>query len=300
VLPIVVLPTFIGISNFVGPASVTAGGPAPRLVALIALGVAVGVALMVGGTILAAGAETVLHRATIAPDRDERGTSPGPVPAPAAGSPADVGPGTARVATIRLVLLVPVAVVVALAVPSWVAAAYRELTLPSDVATPLVVRVVAGAPVASAAVLAAWLAGEVAGGFATRRAVLLDAPPARALGQGLLDVVRFPAGTALTTLAALAVSLAAFVPAVVAVAAAWDAVRGALAGGADPIGAFAATLLLVVAWVAALALAGIAAAWRATLATAELLRRPGAADDRAQASPDGARARHDRAGPPVG
>ena len=34
-------------------------------------------------------------------------------------------------------LLVPVVLVVALAVPAWVAAAYRELTLPSDVATPL-------------------------------------------------------------------------------------------------------------------------------------------------------------------
>ncbi|HYN48246.1 MAG TPA: hypothetical protein VER83_05220, partial [Candidatus Nanopelagicales bacterium] len=34
-LPIVVVPTFVGLANFVGPASVSAEGPGPRLVALV-------------------------------------------------------------------------------------------------------------------------------------------------------------------------------------------------------------------------------------------------------------------------
>ena len=65
-LPIVVAPTFIGLANFVGPASVSAGGPGPRLIALIVAGVAAAAVLVVVGTCVAAAAEVALHRATAA------------------------------------------------------------------------------------------------------------------------------------------------------------------------------------------------------------------------------------------
>lgn len=276
--PIVVLPTIIGISNFVGPAAVTADGPGPRLVAL---GVAalIGVAaLVVAATLLAAVAETALHRATLAAASGEGARSPVVPRAPLA--PVGVGRGTARVAAIRLVLLAPVLATVAFALPPWVAAAYRELTLPSDVATPLVARILAGAPAASAAVLLAWLAAEVVGGFAARRAVLLDAGWPRALGSGLLDPLRAPVGAALTTAAGLALAIGATALGVVALAAAWDAVRRPLVDqGLSPV-SLAGTLLLVGSWVVVLGLAGIAAAVRATLVTFELLRhRPRAPGD---------------------
>jgi hypothetical protein len=281
--PILVLPTFVGLANLVGPASVSAAGPGPRLVAIIVAGVAAGAALVIAGTVLAAAAETVLHRATVegrprgSGDPDDPGWKSGPA------DPADVlrvsGPvagvrrGIARIAAIRLVLLVPVAAAASVAIPGWVAVAYRELTLPSDVAIPLPIRVLEGAPALSVLVAAAWLAGEVVGGFAARRAVLLDAKVPRALAAGLVDPLRFPLGTILTVAAALAASLLVLVPAAWAVAAAWDAARHALVDDAGAVAALVTTMLLAAAWLAALLGAGIAAAWRATLMTAELLRR---------------------------
>ncbi len=236
-LPIVVLPTFLGIANVVGPASVSAAGPSPRLVALVAAGVAGVTALVLVGTAIAAAAETALHRATVAPDPDDAvepagpgGTRPPDGP-PAAGStrPPDglpdgggsfmvlapaVGAGraTARVFALRVVLLVPVVAVGALAVPAWVAVAYRELTLPSDVAAPLLLRVLAGAPRASSAVLVAWLGAEIVGGFATRRAVLFDASAARALGSAVVDPFRAPVGTTATAVSAIGLSVLALAP----------------------------------------------------------------------------------------
>jgi hypothetical protein len=264
-LPIVVVPTFVGLANFVGPASVSAEGPGPRLVALIALGVATGLALAVAGTLVAAAAEVALHRATVV-EAEARGVA-------SVAMPAAAGRAVVRVAALRLLLLVPVAAVAAVAVPAWIAVAYRELTLPSDVATPLVARVLAGAPAASVAVLGAWLAAEVVGGFAARRAALLGASVPRALAGGLLDSLGAPLGTALTVAAALGASVLVLVPAWWAAGAAWDVARHALAGGTDALAALGAALLLAAAWLAVLALAAIAAAWRATLITMELLRR---------------------------
>lgn len=267
VLPIVVVPTFIGLANFVGPASVTAGGPGPRLVALVVAALTAGLAVAVLGTLVAAAAEVALHRSTVAmPEaRAVVGT----------GEPGRAGPAVARVAVIRLVLLVPVSVVFAIAIPTWVAVAYRELTLPSDLGVPLAARVLVGAPAASSAVLGTWLVAEVVGGFAARRASLLGASAWRALVGGILDPLRAPVGTILTVAAALGVSVVLLVPAVWALAAAWDAARHALADGSDLLLALGAALLLAAAWFAALGLAALAAAWRATLGTMELLRRRG-------------------------
>ena len=259
-LPIVVLPTFVGLANFVGPASVSAEGPGPRLVALVALGVATALALAVAGTLVAAAAEVALHRATV--------VAGGPLE-----PPSSAGRAVARVATLRLLLLVPLAAAAAAAVPAWIAVAYRELTLPSDVAAPLLARVLAGAPAASLAVLATWLAAEVVGGFAARRVVLLDASIPRALAGGILDPLRAPLGTALTVAAAVAATVLLLAPAWWSVGAAWDVARRVLAAGPEPLAALGVALLLAAAWLGVLALAGIAAALRATLVTMELLRR---------------------------
>ncbi len=309
-LPIVVLPTFIGIANVVGPASVSAAGPSPRLVALIAAGVAAVGALVLVGTLVAAAAETALHRATVAPDPSgSRDAAPG---LPALDQRA--GPGfmaleprgslrraVARVAGLRLLLLAPVAIATAVAIPAWITAGYRELTLPSDVAVPLGLRVVAGAPVASGAILLVWLAAEVVGGFATRRAALLDASLLRSLAGGAGDTLRAPAGTALTVAVALLLSAVILAPAAWAVGAAWEAARRVLVGEVDALAALAVAVALAAAWAVALVLAGIAAAGRATLVTAELLRRgrlPGTRSPADPSAPSGG-ARHAATGPPV-
>jgi hypothetical protein len=289
VLPIVVVPTFVGLANFVGPASVSAGGPGPRLVALLVAGLAAAFALLVVGACVAAAAEVALHRATVAtPEagsvvaiapRADASAAAGDPPADgqrAGAGDADAG-GTvravARVAGVRLVLLVPVAVAAAVAIPAWVAVAYRELTVPSDVAAPLAARVLAGAPAASILVVATWLAAEIVGGFAARRSALLEASIRRALAGGIVDPFRAPLATALTVAAALGATVVVLVPTWWATSAAWDAARYALAGGLDALAALGAALLMAAAWLAGLVLAAIAAAWRATLVTMELLRR---------------------------
>jgi hypothetical protein len=271
VLPIVVVPTFIGLANFVGPASVSAGGPGPRLIALIVAGLAAAVALVVVGACVAAAAEVALHRATVA--TPEAGSVVPIAPRADTQAPAGSLRAVARVAGVRLVLLVPVAVATAVAIPAWVAVAYHELTVPSDVAAPLAARVVAGAPAASIAVVVTWLAAEIVGGFAARRSALLGTSIPRALARGMADPFRAPLATALTVVAALGATVVVLVPTWWATGAAWDAARQALAGETGVVAAFGTALLLAAAWLAGLALAGIAAAWRATLVTMELLRR---------------------------
>ena len=267
VLPIVVVPTFIGLANFVGPASVSAGGPGPRLVTLIVLGLAAAVAMVVVGACVAAAAEVVLHRATAATPEAES------IVVDAASDAGGTARAIGRVAGVRLALLVPVVVAAAVAIPAWVTVAYRELTVPSDVAAPLAARVLAGAPAASILVVATWLAAEIVGGFAARRSALLGTSTARALARGIADPFRAPVATGLTVVIALGITVVALAVTWWATGAAWDAARRALASSTDVLAALTPALALAGVWLAGLALAAVAAAWRATLVTMELLRR---------------------------
>jgi hypothetical protein len=226
-------------------------------------------ALVVVGACVAAAAEVALHRATVATPEARAVVASGPRDAGDAGTVRAIS----RVAGTRLILLVPVAIVAAVAIPAWVAVAYRELTVPSDVATPLAARVLAGAPLATVAVLGAWLAAEVVGGFAVRRSALLGASIPRALHAGFVDPFRAPLATALTVAVALGATVLALVATWWVTGVAWDAARQALGGGLDAPAALGAALLMAAAWLAGLVLAAGAAAWRATLVTMELLRR---------------------------
>jgi hypothetical protein len=117
-LPIVVLPTFIGIANALGPASVSAGGPSPRLVAVIVAAVAALTALVLVGTVVAAAAETTLHRATVTPDPEDVPAQAAPAgetaQRPAAQRPAAQRPAAQRPAAQR-----PAAQRPAQVSPSW-------------------------------------------------------------------------------------------------------------------------------------------------------------------------------------
>lgn len=271
VVPMLVLPTFVGISNTVGPTSVTAAGPTQRLIAMIATWLGVALVAIVGGTLIAAASEVALHRATVAPGADGAGRW---FPSVAIAVTAPSSRRTAlRVATVRLGLLLPVAIALAAAVPAWVQVAYRELLLPSDLAVPLPVRVIAGAPLQAAVAVAAWLAAEVLGGLAARRVALHGSSVAAALRAAAGDVARSPVSSILTLAVAIAGTLLVLVPAVVVVGVAWDRARIALVDGTDAAAVIAATLVLVVAWTGCLVVAGIAAAWRSALWTAELARR---------------------------
>ncbi|MDR3544368.1 MAG: hypothetical protein P4L30_01200, partial [Candidatus Limnocylindrales bacterium] len=233
VVPMLVLPTFIGLSNTVGPTSVTAAGPTPRLVAMIATWLAIGIAAIVGGTLVASAAEIALYRATVAP---QEGDPPGGDDSPdVRGSARSWRRPVRRVATVRLALLVPVGAALAVAVPPWVQVGYDELVLPSNLAVPFPVRVVAGAPWATAAVIVTWLACEVLGGLAARRIVLRGSSIGGALVGAIADVVSAPVTTFLTFVVAIAGTLLVVVPAVMLVAAAWDGARIALVDDTDVV-----------------------------------------------------------------
>jgi hypothetical protein len=287
VIPMLVMPSFIGIANTVGPTSVTAAGPTPRLVALIAAWCGIALAAIVGGTLVAAAAEVALHRATVTPGTDGatgRGVAfPWRWVAAASAGGAGASPDVAgtppargvvrRVAVARLVLIVPVALALVAAVPGWVGVAYQELLLPSDLAIPLPLRVIAGAPIAAIVVVAAWLLAEVIGGLAARRIVLDGSSVAGAIGAAAGEVARAPASALLTLGLSLAGTLPVLVPAVVVVGVAWDRARVALVDATDGVAVIVSTLVLVAAWAACLGVAAIAAAWRSALWTAELARR---------------------------
>ena len=91
---------------------------------------------------------------------------------------------------IRLISLLPLAIAFAAGVQRLGQITYLELTLPTDLVTPIAIRVAARAPEVVSAILLAWLFGETWGGVATRLAVLRSAGLARALGGGLTLLLR--------------------------------------------------------------------------------------------------------------
>ena len=134
--PIVVLPTPTGIQNALGgPVStLVVGTPSPAMVGLIAGGLVAALGLLSAGLLLGAWSERQAIGIALEAAGDEAMLDPIP--------DLDGAPGTGRVAVVRLLGLLPV---VAVAIVAWqplYAAAYHELVLPDDLASPLGIRVV--------------------------------------------------------------------------------------------------------------------------------------------------------------
>jgi hypothetical protein len=247
VLPILVPPSLVGLATFIGPASITPDGPTAGLIARIAIAVGLAGAALLAGTTLGALAEIALIETAR------------PVPDPSA-------PGLLRrVVLIRLVSLGPVALALGFGLQRLGEIAYLELTLPTDLVTPMPIRVAARAPEVVAAIVAAWLLGETWGGLATRLAVLRGASLVRSLVGGLIFIVRRIVLVVPVLLVSLA--LAGLVLGAVVALISWSfgLVRDALLGGAGPSGVLAmagATLLFVGCWVGGLGAAAVLASWR--------------------------------------
>ncbi|HLY14343.1 MAG TPA: hypothetical protein VKR24_08330 [Candidatus Limnocylindrales bacterium] len=246
VVPVVFLPSLVGLATFIDPASITPTGPTAGLVIRIAVAAVVVVAALLAGTLAAGAAEIDLIRA---------------------GSSADIArPGELRrVGLIRLIGLIPVAIALALGIERLGEIVYQELTLPTDLVTPIVIRVASRAPDVVAAIIVAWLFGETWAGLATRLAVIRGASLVAALAGGLVLIVRrAPAVVALLASSSL-VALLVLGVAISLVGGSWDLVQQVLLGGAG-IGTVAgmagSVLLFASAWLVALVAAGILATWR--------------------------------------
>jgi hypothetical protein len=158
-LPIVTLPTPAALATALSPAvsSLAFGGLTPALALVIVM--AAVLALAVVGAVCLLGAwldRELLREAADDDDLELRW-------APVHGSLRDA-------VALRLAAHLPTLAAAGYATVRLIAAGYDELLSPGDVAVPLFLRIAGRAPDAIAVVLAAWLAGEVLGGLAARRA----------------------------------------------------------------------------------------------------------------------------------
>jgi hypothetical protein len=260
ILPIVVLPTPVGIANAIGPALVgfVFGGPSPAFVQLVATVVLVALGWLVGSTALGAWLDLALA-AEVASDEEVR-----------------LDPGRQRVAparalVVRLAAHVPTAIVLAWSSVLIVAATYQELTSPGDAALPIPLRVVLRVPAPVALLAVAWLVGEAVGGAGLRR-LARGGSIGRSLVEGVVAVAR-PSGLATLVLTTLVVA-ASLVPLVVVAAVAWEKARLLLLEGADAGAVVLGVTLFLATWLAGLVVAAVGVAFRQAAWTLEVAHRP--------------------------
>jgi hypothetical protein len=261
-LAIVPFPSAVGLANLVGPTTVTAAGLTNGAIVLLTVVVAVFAVLLVAGTGVGAATDAVLATAFDGPDE-----APGAVPG-AGGAP---GPTLIRLTTIRLVTYVVLVVAFAVAAKPVYDALYAELTAPTDVATPLVARVVREAAGTLLLVALVWLLVEVVGGLAVRSAVRDGVGVGGAFRRAVGRIVRRPLPTLATTVLDL-VGLIVLAAPLVASAAAWSEVRALVEERADPTAIAGTMVVLAATWIGALLVAAIASTWRGLLWSAEALR----------------------------
>jgi hypothetical protein len=172
-----------------------------------------------------------------------------------------------RILAARLVTQIPLAVALAWGAVRVVAVTYDELVVPSDTATPIVVRVVRAAPEVVLVVVLAWLLGEILGAVAARRIALDGEGVGAALRAAGVRSIRNPLAALARFLLPTAVLALVLVPSAFATATAWEALGAALRGGSDPIAVLITVVLFVGLWVAGLFLVAIVSAWRAAVWT---------------------------------
>jgi hypothetical protein len=266
IVPIVILPTPVGLANVIAP-TLTAfvfGGVSPSFIALVAALSAVILLWLVGGGRLAAGTEEALI-AAVAADEDI-----------AAGFGREPGAGGRawRILVARLIAYTPLAAALAWGAARVVEVTYRELTAPSDAVTPVGLRVLREVPDAVALIVGTWVVGEIVGALAARLIVLDRAsiPGALVRATGLL--VRRPLTTLATFLVPSLVTAAVAIPAALAAGVAWDGLRVALVDsgpGNDAI-VRGALVLFILVWLGGLAATAVAVTWRHAAWTVEVLR----------------------------
>jgi hypothetical protein len=255
-LPILVAPSVVGLGTFIGPASITPDGPTTGLIVRIAVWVGLAMVALVTGTIIGAASEIELVRS-------------GEALTPGALGQAEPSGGSrrllARVVLIRLVGLAPLVIVLAVGLQRLGQIVYLELTLPTNLVTPIGLRVAVQAPEVVGAIVLAWLAGELVAGLAVRLAVRDGSGAGRSLAGACGLLARRPIDILVVSLGSLLVVIPALALAVLLVEGTWQLARAALLGGAGLAGVggmLGSTLLLVLAWTAGLTLAGALATWR--------------------------------------
>jgi hypothetical protein len=277
-LPIVVVPSTVGVATWVGPTAVTPAGPSERFMGIVVVVALLAVLWFVVGGFIAAAAEAVLIRQAVGVDGDPEpgssgpGSRPGPRSLQSAHEPTIGLRLCLRLFLVRFVAAVPLFVILGWGFGRIVTAGYAELTLPSDTATPLPLRVLLDVPEVIVAVLAAWLLAETVGGIVARRIVLFGDPNSGAAAGAVVQIARHPLATLGTIVVTLSGALVLVLPGLVSSAIAWDRLGDAFLADAGALAIVALTVLFAAIWVSGLALAGAAASWRSIAWTLEVLR----------------------------
>jgi hypothetical protein len=288
VLPIVLLPSPLAISNMVSPivVPIALGRIGPDAMAVAVGAFVLVVVWLIGGGWFASTTELTLIREAAAAAAEEGvgharhgragDNDPGEGGSPPASSPSVPRDSVlvGRLLTARLVAWSPFAAATGIGIARIVAITYSELTRPFEVVTPLAIRVVLGAAPELAVIAIAWLLGELVGGLAGRRIVLDGAVPGQALLGAAMDVVRRPVSILLPWLLTTGLLLTILGGTVGAAGIAWSRVTVALSGRVvDPPTVALSLLLFVAIWLAAIVLAGLLAAVRGVVQTFEDVRQ---------------------------
>lgn len=265
VLPILVLPSPVGLGNVLAPTlmAVVFSGVSTELAILIGLVVLGILAWFVVGGLAAATLEAEAARLVAREDVLVEASRPFPIDHPAID--ARQRRTATRILAVRAIAHLPTVLALAWGAVRLVTIAYRELTSPFDVATPIVLRVVRGAPEAIAAIVLVWMAGEIVGALAARRIALGDAGVGTALRDGVVAFVRRPLTVLVDFWLPMAGLILVLLPSTVAATGAWQLVRAALRSQADPFGATFSVILFVTLWLVGLLLIAVAVAWRSAV-----------------------------------
>jgi hypothetical protein len=274
IVPIVVLPTAVGLGNLFGATLVSLAFGSIPVEVIVATGlVAAGVvAWVVLGGWLAAGLEAEGAR-IVARDEDVAafgGAAPRRPP-----SAPSMGRIAGRILAARLIASVPLAIVLALGTVRLIFVTYRELTAPLDVATPIVLRVLRGSPEVVVAVVVAWMVAEILGAIAARRIVLGGMGVGAALRQASAAAFRHPVASLTRFWLPTFLLFLVLIPSALAAGATWQAAGTALDEDADPVRLLVTVVLFVGLWAVGLVLIAVVCAWRAAVWTIADVTRQG-------------------------
>jgi hypothetical protein len=272
-VPILVLPSPVGIATIVGP-TITAfwlGGLSVGFAAVVAAIFGAFFLWLLFGGWVAAVTERDLIEAVAADDELAGVAAPRRVPA------GRTRGRIWRIVMLRLASHVPLALALGYGSLRLVQVTYRELTLPSDVLTPIAWRVVVSAPDAVLAMLVTWTLGEILGSLGSRRLVLWGQSLDRAYLGAWADLLRRPVSILATYLVPTIALAVVAGPIALGAGLVWNQLRVTVAeAGPDPGLPIALTTLAFVAvWAAGMLLAGLLAAWRSASWTVEVLRARG-------------------------
>ena len=272
-LPILVLPSPVGLANILGPTVTTfwLGGMSLGFATLVTVIFATFfVWLVVGGWVAAVTERDLIELVAGDEDLGAGGTIPHPSPSRRRGR-------IWRIVLLRFAAYVPLAVALGYGSLRLVQATYRELTLPTDIVTPIAWRVVAAVPDAVILIALTWVLGETLGAVGARRLVLWGQSLDRAYAGAWADLVRRPLSTLGTFALPLVVTAILVTPIVLAAGVIWDFLRAELSGARidDGVVVLLTMLVFVATWSAGLLVAGLASAWRSAAWTVDAVRARG-------------------------